>query len=182
MDISKNYILLCKAAKEIQDTWIIFKGEDSWKASEAGDFYVGKYHHCLNSSFYKQFEDEFKKRGYSWRETMNCQSGEDYIGITDNDGIINYKLNCGDLIYSEIFWLPRQDQLQEMISYSFLSQLVQDFSDWCSEYNYWDGIEEKLVGIMIESLGPLSMEKLWLMFVMHKNYNKLWNGKIWKED
>ena len=75
-------------------------------------------------------------------------------------------------------WLPRQDQLQEMLidkiggnHIALLSVLIR--SDlFCQaglghyvsspNYNYTN-----------------SMEQLWLVFVMKEKYNKIWNGEDW---
>ena len=67
-------------------------------------------------------------------------------------------------------WLPRQDQLQEMISehwnltYSY--GLVERFANWLrsSKVGYYEN---------------LSMEQLWLAFVMSQKYNKVWDGEEW---
>lgn len=70
----------------------------------------------------------------------------------------------------EFIWLPRQDQLQEMVG--DLSQsnvgcavLASIFADWVSK---------------MSDMGLFhSMEQLWLAFVMKKLHNKTWNGKDW---
>ena len=60
-------------------------------------------------------------------------------------------------------WLPRQDQLQEMVAHESIYNLLDKFDVW----GKWD-----------QSLYD-SMEKLWLAFVMKERYNKTWNGKEW---
>lgn len=67
-------------------------------------------------------------------------------------------------------WLPRQDQLQEMLSIKdvplqsvawvgyLLCLLQYDFARWTT-----------------------SMEQLWLAFVMKEKYNKVWNGDNWNK-
>jgi len=75
------------------------------------------------------------------------------------------------------FWLPRQDQLQEMV-------LPGDarYSGWflygLSEFK---SIGNKL-GWPTEEyyLRFESMEQLWLAFVMKEKYDKVWNGKEWR--
>ena len=51
--------------------------------------------------------------------------------------------------YGGLVWLPRQDQLQEMVE----------------KDNF--------------SVKATSMEQLWLAFVMKEKYNKQWNGEGW---
>ncbi len=69
-------------------------------------------------------------------------------------------------------WLPRQDQLQEMVN-----------SDGVNKYNPPAMLDRLLefareydVGFTVGS----SMEQLWLAFVMREKYNKTWSGEEWK--
>ena len=67
-------------------------------------------------------------------------------------------------------WLPRQDQLQEMVWKDFKLQLIShalmDFYNWAqSLFDELDDYE--------------SMEQLWLAFVMLQKYRKTWNGEDW---
>jgi hypothetical protein len=59
-------------------------------------------------------------------------------------------------------WLPRQDQLQEMLGKP--NATLQKFIAW---YELADQFN--------------SMEKLWLVFVMKEKYGKKWDGKAWGE-
>ena len=65
-------------------------------------------------------------------------------------------------------WLPRQDQLQEMIKglpinhVLRISKFVENLDDGSGKILEWD-----------------SMEQLWLAFVMKEKYGKTWNGKEW---
>ena len=66
-------------------------------------------------------------------------------------------------------WLPRQDQLQEMV-FSIIPKTALDkfgliaFMQFASE----------------EMDGANSMEQLWMAFVMKEVYNKVWNGEEWE--
>ena len=60
-------------------------------------------------------------------------------------------------------WLPRQDQLQEMVGGN-LHYLIIDFFDWVRHEN---------------SVLYTSMEQLWLAFVMKALYSKVWDGTEW---
>ncbi len=75
-----------------------------------------------------------------------------------------------DEIQATRVWLPRQDQLQEMmtIDHPYTSlKLLSALAQFCSVDN-------------LKNLGQwLSMEQLWLAFVMKKKYNKVWDGKSW---
>ena len=69
-----------------------------------------------------------------------------------------------DLFLGKDTWLPRQDQLQEMMPMP-LSIVIDDFRNFCLQ----DG-QVWLFG---------SMEQLWLAFVMRDKYNKVWDGQDW---
>ncbi len=65
-------------------------------------------------------------------------------------------------------WLPRQDQLQDMIG------------DDSGFYNQLDHFRHMLA-MSIQEIGHgLTYEKIWLKVVMRKKYHKIWDGKEWK--
>jgi hypothetical protein len=69
-------------------------------------------------------------------------------------------------------WLPRQDQLQEMIKPKIiygnnalnLHLSLHKFLDNCLKFKIKIGY---------------SMEQFWLAFVMKENFGKIWNGEDW---
>jgi len=63
-------------------------------------------------------------------------------------------------------WLPRQDQLQEMVKYQFYSLL-----ELC-----WGFAQSK------NGWGFDSMEQLWLAFVMKEKYGKVWVKDDWVKE
>lgn len=67
-------------------------------------------------------------------------------------------------------WLPRQDQLQEMVGGT---------SPWLISkiYAFTNRIYSEKINIY-----TFSMEQLWLAFVMKEKYSKVWNGKDWIKD
>jgi hypothetical protein len=66
-------------------------------------------------------------------------------------------------------WIPRQDQLQEIISdhYTTPWDLAVEFANALmgGASDYFDKF--------------LSMEQLWLAYVMKQKFNKRWDGKDW---
>ncbi len=65
-------------------------------------------------------------------------------------------------------WLPRQDQLQEMVFNGSLLNLLYDFQSFV-----------KLNQLPSYAACFTSMEQLWLAFVMKEKYNKIWSGTEW---
>jgi len=76
----------------------------------------------------------------------------------------------------EEIWLPRQEDLQEMVKkYSIsMAELTGDFFDFTRKpYPFSDNAP------LVFRLKNLSMDKIWIMFVMKKNYGKVWGGEGW---
>lgn len=89
---------------------------------------------------------------YAWSEGLKWFACPDTA-----DDFIGFEGSCGKT------WLPRQDQLQEMVGGMCSIDLMADYLD----ATYDLGFE------------PESMEQLWLALVMREKYNKDWNGKEW---
>ena len=109
-------------------------------------------------------------------ERHGCEiHGEWFVGlpsgwVLSEDGGYYYGEHMED---TKVVWLPRQDQLQEMVltlqrTVSDFQVLLDDFYLFC-----FDGKGHKY------SLRVTSMEQLWLAFVMKEKYNKVWNGEEW---
>ena len=69
-------------------------------------------------------------------------------------------------------WLPRQDELQEMVKESSLSESLTAFYHWNYDIGFiWKSDKEFT-----------SMEQLWLAYVMQELYQKTWNGSDWVKE
>ena len=66
-------------------------------------------------------------------------------------------------------WLPRQDQLQEIL---FIHK--EHLFPQCVLLKEFIKENELYIVSFLKS-----MEQLWLAFVMYKKYNKVWNGENW---
>lgn len=66
-------------------------------------------------------------------------------------------------------WLPRQDELQEMVKPKGLN---------CA-FNYIGGLSRFIDKKRIYSCGFITLDQLWLAFVMFERYSKQWSGKDW---
>jgi len=65
-------------------------------------------------------------------------------------------------------WLPRQDQLQEML----LKPTNTQFDSILRLLNFFS------IFVAVNT-NLTSMEQLWLAFVMKEKYNKVWSGEEW---
>ena len=88
-------------------------------------------------------------------------------GYDGDDNIIGtWKENNGCEGEGNHIWLPRQDQLQEMFG-GWPLELLDKFYTFCM----WDEQFEELR----DKMTPISMEQLWLSFVMKELYQKVWD-------
>jgi len=150
VDCSKIYINMCEKAREIQSS-----------KREHGDLIV------LKGWEYLVGYDVWWLENYDNGETCE-QWVSGYWWGSDNPTF--YGARC--------IFLPRQDQLQEMLiskiggnHISLLSSLVQ--SDLLNQAGLGHYVTSSLYH------HTESMEQLWLAFVMLELYNKKWDGTKW---
>ena len=86
--------------------------------------------------------------------------------------------SCYGDMDSHIF-LPRQDQIQEMLDFAPATHWAIDFV--VEIYGYIeDGHRSYLSGCMKEYYQQFqSWEQLWLVFYMHEKHGKTWDGEMW---
>lgn len=76
-----------------------------------------------------------------------------------------------------LIWLPRQDQLQEMVignGNKFKNHI--HALNFFIDFQYDEEFDEKKEDYIIKYA---SMEQLWFAFVMKEKYNKVWGGEDW---
>jgi len=120
-----------------------------------------------------------------------CEKATEIQGLARKNGVIHgdylyeKSIDKWDIVYDANkcykyglltqIWLPRQDQLQEIVLYKNSTEpirnrilwLIGDFRDYC---------------IKLYQSKPAffnSMEQLWLAFVMKENYDKIWYKDEW---
>jgi len=144
MDCGSVYIKMCEKAEEIQ---VLRREEHN---SDTGKWQPGDF---WTTVFASDKAKIFTVNGYrdAW---------------ADIPYYIHHPIEC--------IWLPRQDQLQEMVfglpnttSHQFwlISQLNKFFY-------YWD--ENGIPSVFF------TWEQLWLAFVEKKNFGKAWTGESWE--
>ena len=174
MDTSEQYIKMCRASREVQELWEnksdfevppdimhitqwayrcekcqIWDSYASWIAMPSGEVVLDDGPYC---------------RGCG-KKTKPAKNVE-YIESTFYGSIED--LSEGG---KESVWLPRQDQLQEMIPELFAEP------QWC-DLNKLDEFIH-----FIWNRNPrynISMEAMWFAFVMHDKYDKIWDGEKWR--
>lgn len=67
-------------------------------------------------------------------------------------------------------FLPKQDQLQDMMIADCAASLIESFYQWWEKYSQHHYSTSK------------SMEQLWLIFVMERRFNKFFDGFRWVAD
>lgn len=116
-----------------------------------------------NKQYIKMCEKaEEIRKGHKWQDGDYTNRGLAYYSGRGN-------WNVGVDSIEECIWLPRQDQLQEMIGVGL-----------DSFYMLWHEYEVFASCITPEWADNLdSMEQLWLAFVMKEKYNKVWVNDEW---
>lgn len=157
MDTSAEYIKMCNCP-EIQD-----------EATKATTFYRRR-HVLYNPSTFVYVANY---SGHFWHcAENNLQKIED--------------MKYNNAFIWEI-WLPRQDQLQEMLNWKHQPRaMLRNMANFVNDGHCLSLCEEKhgefkAYGKRISTLHMKnwSPEQLWLAFVMYEKYKKQWNGKEW---
>lgn len=156
MDTSKENILMCEKAKEVQKLWNPQVGDIYFRESRDG-----KQANRNGIKIIKHYNDTKEMI----RSFPNRQTGEPII--------IHRSWKDTACLIKRI-WLPTQSQLQGMIhirEYMFAMRghkhyfLVGDINKEKDWYELWGN----------------SMEQLWLAFVMSERFGKYWSGKDWED-
>lgn len=95
------------------------------------------------------------------------QTGKELDLFLDNEQLQSQLIVSNDGVY----WMPRQDQLQEMMGQPILESL----SDFGVEYgDDGGGLSEP------EYMPYPTLEQLWLALLMKNKYKKKWDGESWE--
>ena len=160
MDTTEQYIKMCEKAVEVQEAW----------KPMPGDFIFRKF---------TLFGEEIDRQ--IWEEDQSCEINiiywdsivDGYYACTNEKGESRTYKHPSDMRRETSIWLPRQDQLQEMVKQHYD----------CTTHNvrmafYWWYSDQVLVNASYELWTD---ESLWLAFVMKEKFSKIWNGEDWNE-
>jgi hypothetical protein len=150
MDTSPEYINMCEKATEIQKT-----RRNGWAIWEVGDFIWSP----------KQ-EDVLIILPFDGNDNLAWNVSGSRVVIRDH-----HEAQYG-------IWLPRQDQLQEIVrGERHMHLLAYEFAA------YFHGTVDPLCQYLGRDNYTVdsdnSMEQMWLAYVMKTKYNKVWNGEDW---
>jgi hypothetical protein len=151
MDTSKEYILMCEKAREIQKAW-----DEKLVPSFFFDY-------ALDRVTIRIWVPEALRK----KITDPITSQRLIISIEENRPIDKW-IPEGNK--APVIWLPRQDQLQGILPWA-LASLIHGM--------YWFVYNREGVKTEKDLYGFTSMEQLWLAFVMSEKFKKTWNGKEW---
>jgi len=162
MDTSEIYIKMCEQATEIQKEW----------QPQPGDYYLHNYRGTTGFTN-EQEQQIWGDSNDTWRQVeILC-----YKPSKDNDILLSTAkgesciTSSSDLVRHHCVFIPRQDQLQEMVKKESIGTLIDHFITWYYKFS------EKNPEILPER--EYTMEQLWLAYVMKEKYNKTWNGSEW---
>lgn len=169
MDVSKEYIEMCEKAQEIQNLREV--KERVLTDKDKCNHKLGDFSLWLNSDY---CYCEFSKNNALYNNNIKSD-------ISIFSDIFNSFLNYSKCIhflesYSKLIWLPRQDQLQEMLD---LTNKV----SWCfstgltpvCRCEYGGGYDKETEKELNYFDSFSSFEQSWLAFVMKEKYSKTWN-------
>jgi len=162
MDTSETYIKMCVKAEEIQKAW----------KPQGGDYYLHNYRNT--TGFSREAEKQiWGDADEKWQtiEILCYKPMEDkdwFVSTADGQSHVT---SVADLVRHNCIWLPREDQLQEMVG---------NYEKCCDViYEYLDaGVGSDMSPLW--EVGLKSFKQLWLAFVQKELYNKVWNGDDWK--
>jgi hypothetical protein len=159
VDLSPEYVKMCGKAKEIQDSRPLdggFDSEMSWAWIDA------TIHRCLKCGFVI---------GTPFCPQCGGTSNIEHEGYVDT-------LSSAERSDYDNVWLPRQDQLQDMIGgmTNVLDLLDRHFNAERIDY----GVISLPKDTQFYQETFTSMEQLWLAFTMKILFSKEWTGEAWE--
>lgn len=147
MDTSETYIKMCEKAEEIQKL----------RPLNFNDCYYAEWSEPIG------WESDYERNNHNpaflphYEIDTWCQGCAEEYGNESKESYV---------------WLPRQDQLQEMVTDKF-NDYPNAMHGMLLEFHFFTSGEESNQRKLI------SMEQLWLAFVMKELYGKSWDGEQW---
>ena len=154
MDLTQLYIEMCEQADEVQENYQPQQGDYTARSCEYG---------------YKNRENRIGL--ISWNRDMGREQLRWRI-LTEEDGITLGDEKPQDNYLHKMIWLPRQDQLQELVPIN-IGTFRDNFYTIFSHFSMW-ALNEKNLNYI-----ALTPEQLWLIYIMRLRFNKQWNGYEW---
>ena len=165
MDTSKEYIKMCEKAEEIQKPWKPIEG-DVWACPCKA---------CVNRNAKVNIVSDYDIDALNKRDlTRVYPAYAQTVRFCGGDFADHF-----NQAREASVWLPRQDQLQEMVGinqYGSGGLCIWFYPDKSCSLGYEDRDRDFISIVQCES-----MEQLWLAFVMKEKYRKTWNGKKWNK-
>ena len=108
-------------------------------------------------------------------EMCDCPEIQKYTG---DDGHGYFRFITGEIIKDDhSVWLPRQDQIQEMMD--FTPAQLWHFTEYTREDVYEEDWGQRSLNYDKRYQMYDSMEQLWLAWWMWVKHRKVWDGETW---
>jgi hypothetical protein len=159
MDKSKEYILMCEKAEEIQEEWKPITGDVyDGRSNITKGIHILKQPECLNRYKWDHIwlprQDQLQDIYINYRhEKYSEEIKKDY---GENDGEYLNKIYEAKKMKR---WV-----MNSLMHFKYFCESPCPFSEYKDSAN-WKKYD--------------TYEQLWLAFVMKEKYNKKWNGKEW---
>ncbi len=121
----------------------------------------------------EKIQKDWKKQRYNKRQLDIYWDGEEI------DYVSAFQSSAWNKIEKGSIWLPRQDQLQEMVRERTKCAVGEDVRLAYMFHNWMTENDGGLFGFGKAILPNPSMGQLWLCFVMKELYQKRWIGDKW---
>jgi hypothetical protein len=108
---------------------------------------------------FEKFDLYFRGRPHDWQFILVCQGPLRPTKV-------------------KLLWMPRQDQLQAMVKDKLEANNVGDLHQYLNIFVEW--FTSRVGDYRIREVA--TYEQLWLAFVIHELYGKVWDGKDWIKD
>lgn len=186
MDTSETYIKMCEEAREIQEQWAPVIGDIACvpKKTTGRSYFFA----CgiLHDHWKYSPVDLIRTRVAvitDLNNVLHTNASHQMIGVDDKLAVLAQGDTDGGglhFLLSDCLWLPRQDQLQEMVKgerhYHLLAaEFAAYFHGTLDPFFAYVGSDDYTVD------SDNSMEQMWLAFVMKERWNKTWDGENWVE-
>lgn len=170
MDTSAKYIEQCWKAVKVQEIFKSKLHKNGW----VGNYVSVKWKETTSMG---GFDSVLLQESPSYGLSYNRGKWIAYNGQLPKS--VHYTRDITEYI-KDVIWLPKQDQLQDMINTNFMETQV-TFYTFLMNRTIWKDVTLTFLIDRVNKYGGIfkSLGQLWLAFVMKEKFNKTWNGNDW---
>jgi len=125
---------------------------------------------CICPEVQKQWKLPHDDQDYIYHYRTGFRLNGNQVRPNDRDAgwVADEKIG---FMNGQLIWLPRQDQIQEMLPDIFSNREIVPLTQKLTEFT--------VMVIEKHRFSGRTMEQLWLAFYMYEKYSKIWDDKKW---